>query len=119
MDSKKANDKAVAVICDSRQGIRFAEYIENAGINAECYFFNSLELEKTFSKNEIFSYMNATIRDLNSDDKVGLIVISPNLGMGCFVNSEKRISFIEAPNLELEVKFFKLNMETVLKRLRS
>ena len=93
-DNSKIKDKIVAVLVSDTEGIRFAELLAQvSGIEVKTY---------NFSKSKELDSMNSTIRDLNNDSNVVLIINTTDETVDIFIQKMKRCSHNINKNLLLK-----------------
>ena len=91
LTNSKIKDKIVAILVSDTDGIRFAELLEQvSGIEVETY---------SFSKSADIDLMNATIRDLNNDSKVALIINTTQETVDILIQKNKQCSHTINKNL--------------------
>ena len=92
--NSKIKDKIVAVLVSDTEGIRFAELLAQvSGIEVKTY---------NFSKSKELDSMNSTIRDLNNDSNVVLIINTTDETVDIFIQKMKRCSHNINKNLLLK-----------------
>ena len=119
--NSKIKDKIVAVLVSDTEGIRFAELLAQvSGIEVKTY---------NFSKSKELDSMNSTIRDLNNDSNVVLIINTTDETVDIFIQKMKRCSHNINKNLllknstislfDLKYKMQLIEVDKIIRKLNS